>query len=122
MNPSKLIDNKIKDLADWRGKILVQLRKLIHEADPKITEEWKWSTPVWSHDGLVCAVGIFKDKVKFNFFQGAQLMDSGKLFNSGLEAKATRSIDFYEGDKVDIKELKSLIRVAVAYNLGRKKK
>jgi len=121
MNPSKLIDDKIKDLSDWRGKILTQLRKLILETDTKITEEWKWGTPVWTHNGLVCAVGIFKDKVKFNFFQGAQLIDKNNLFNSGLEAKKTRAIDLHEGDKVNTRALKELVRAAVAFNVEKGK-
>jgi len=121
MNPSKLIDDKITDLADWRGKTLAQLRKLILETDTKITEEWKWGTPVWTHNGLVCAVGIFKDKVKFNFFQGAQLIDKNNLFNSGLEAKKTRAIDLHEGDKVNTKALKELVRAAVAFNVEKGK-
>jgi hypothetical protein len=118
MNPSELIDNQIAQLTDWRGPTFAQLRKLIHEADPDITEEWKWDTAVWSHQGLVCSVGTFKKTVKMNFFQGAFLEDPHKLFNAGLDAKKTRSIDFHEGDVVDESALKDLIRTAVAHNVG----
>jgi hypothetical protein len=118
MNPSERIDKQIAELADWRGQMVVRLRKLILEADPDITEEWKWDTAVWSHKGLVCAVGAFKETVKMNFFQGAFLEDSHKLFNAGLDAKKTRAIDFHEGDTVDESALKDLIRTAVAHNVG----
>ena len=120
MNPSERIDNQIAELADWRGQMLARLRKLILEADPDITEEWKWDTAVWSHQGLVCSAGAFKKTVKLNFFQGAFLEDPHKLFNAGLDAKKTRSIDFREGDAVDESALKDLIRAAVAYNGGGK--
>ena len=113
---SKLIDKQIADLPDWRGELIAMLRKVIREADPKITEEWKWGTAVWSHDGLVVAVGAFKGKVKMNFFEGASIPDPGKLFNSGLDAKKTRSIDFQEGDEVDEAGLKKLVKTAVAFN------
>jgi len=118
MNPSERIDKQIAELADWRGQMFARLRKLILEADPDITEEWKWDTAVWSHQGLVCAVGTFKKTVKMNFFQGASLEDPHKLFNAGLDAKKTRSIDFREGDAVDESALKELIRAAVAHNVG----
>ena len=118
MNPSELIDKQISELADWRGYMFTQLRKLILEADPDITEEWKWDTAVWSHQGLVCAVGTFKETVKMNFFQGAFLEDPHTLFNAGLDAKKTRAIDFREGDAVDESALKDLIRAAVAHNVG----
>ncbi len=111
MNPSERIDTQIAELADWRGHMVAQLRKLILEADPDITEEWKWDTAVWSHQGLVCAVGTFKKIVKMNFFPR-------KLFNAGLDAKKTRAIDFHEGDAVDESALKELIRAAVAHNVG----
>lgn len=97
--------------------MFVQLRKLIHEADPEITEEWKWNTAVWSHQGLVCALGAFKKVVKMNFFQGVFLEDPHTLFNAGLDAKTMRSIDFHEGDAVDESALKDLIRAAVAHNV-----
>jgi hypothetical protein len=118
MNPSERIDKQIAELADWRGQLIARLRKLILEADPDITEEWKWNTPVWSHQGLVCAVGAFKETVKMNFFQGAFLEDWHKLFNTGLDAKKMRSIDFHEGDAVDESALKDLIHTAVAHNVG----
>jgi hypothetical protein len=118
MNPSERIDKQIAELADWRGQMVARLRKLILEADPDITEEWKWDTAVWSHKGLVCAVGAFKETVKMNFFQGAFLEDQHKLFNAGLDAKKTRAIDFHEGDTVDESALKDLIRTAVAHNVG----
>ena len=120
MNPSERIDKQIAELADWRGQMIARLRKLIREADPDITEEWKWDTAVWSHRGLVCAVGAFKQTVKMNFFQGALLEDPQKLFNAGLDAKKTRAIDFREGDAVDESALKELIRAAVAHNVGGK--
>ena len=120
MNASERIDQQIAELADWRGQLIAHLRKIILEMDPDITEEWKWETAVWSHKGLVCAVGPFKKVVKMNFFQGAALDDQHKLFNAGLDAKKTRAIDFHEGDAVDESALKDLIRVAVAYNLGQK--
>ena len=117
MNPSERIDKQIAELAGWRGQMVARLRKLILEADPDITEEWKWDTAVWSHKGLVCAVGAFKETVKMNFFQGAFLEDSHKLFNAGLDAKKTRAIDFHEGDTVDESALKDLIRTAIAHNV-----
>ena len=116
MNASKLIDKQIADLGDWRGKVFARLRKLINAADPEIIEDWKWNTAVWNRDGMVCAVGGFKDHVKVNFFKGASLEDPRGLFNAGLEAKATRAIDFHEGDKIDEPALKNLVRAAVAYN------
>jgi len=118
MNPSERIDQYIAELADWRGQLIARLRKLILEADPDITEEWKWETAVWSHRGLVCAVGAFKQTVKMNFLQGALLPDPQKLFNAGLDAKKTRAIDFHEGDAVDASALNDLIRAAVAHNVG----
>ncbi len=116
MNPSELIDSQIADLSDWRGKMMATLRRCIRAADPEINEEWKWDTAVWTHGGMVCAVGAFKDHVKVNFFQGASLDDPHKLFNAGLEAKKTRAKDFYEGAKVDESALKDLVRAAVAPN------
>ena len=118
MNPSERIDEQIAGLTDWRGQMFARLRKLILEAAPDLTEEWKWDTAVWSYQGLVCAVGIFKKAVKINFFQGASLEDRHKLFNAGLDAKKTRSVDFHEGDTVDESALKDLVRAAVAYNAG----
>ncbi len=100
--------------------MITRLRQLIHEADPEISEEWKWETPVWAHQGLVCSTGVFKQTVKMNFFQGAFLEDPHTLFNAGLDAKKTRAIDFHEGDTIDELALKDLIRTAVAYNVGKK--
>ena len=116
MNPTERINEQIAGLADWRGPMFIQLRKLIHEADPDLTEEWKWNTAVWSHHGLVCALATFKKAVKMNFFQGAFLEDPHTLFNAGLDAKSMRSIDFHVGDTVDESALKELIRAAVAHN------
>ena len=116
MKPSELIDQQIADLPDWRGQMYARLRNLIHEADPDLTEEWKWGTAVWTYNGLVCAVGAFKDHIKINFFKGSSIPDPHGLFNSGLDAKAMRSIDLYEGDTIDEPALKDLIRAAVAHN------
>lgn len=117
--PSHLITKQIAELADWRGELLAWLRTLILKAAPILTEEWKWGTAVWSHNGLVCSVGAFKDHVKLNFFKGASLKDPKRLFNSGLDAKATRAIDFHKGDDINESALKDLIRAAVAYNISR---
>lgn len=122
MNASELIDEQIANHAGWRGELMTRLRTLIHEADPGIKEEWKWDTAVWTHGGMVCAFGAFKDKVKVNFFQGAALEDPHKLFNAGLDAKKTRAIDFHEGDTVDESALSDLIRAAVAYNSANRKR
>ena len=122
LTPSQLITNQIAELADWRGKVLARLRKLILAAAPGITEEWKWGTAVWSHKGNVVAVGAFKDHLKINFFKGASLKDPKGLFNAGLEAKATRAIDLHEGDKINESALKELIRAAVALNTASGKK
>src|SRR6266446_8183878 len=116
MNPSEQIETRIAELGGWRGKAFARLCKLVPGADPRLTLEWKWDTAVWSHKGLVCAVGAFKDSVKMNFFQGASLEDPHKLFNAGLDAKKTRAIDFHENDQIDEPVLKDLIRSAVAYN------
>ena len=122
LKPSEQIDKHIQELADWRGKLLARLRKLILEAAPELTEEWKWDTPVWSYKANVVAGGAFKDHIKLNFFKGASLKDSHGLFNAGLDAKATRGIDFHEGDNIDEAALKDLIREAVAYNKSGGKK
>jgi len=116
--PSQLITNQIAELGDWRGRMLARLRKVILEADPDITEEWKWNTAVWTHKGLVCSAGAFKDHVKLNFFKGASLKDPKGVFNAGLDAKNTRAIDFSEADNLDVPALKELIRAAVAHNLS----
>jgi hypothetical protein len=122
LTASQHIDNMIKDLADWRGNRLARLRKLIREAAPDITEEWKWDTAVWSQNGLVCSASAFKDHVKLNFFKGASLKDPKGLFNAGLDAKATRAIDFSEGDDIDESALKDLVRAAVTHNRSGSKK
>ncbi len=123
MKPSEQITKQIAELGDWRGKMLARLRKLILEADPDMTEEWKWGTGVWTHIGNVVSIGAFKDHVKVNFFKGASLKDPKGLFNAGLDAKATRAIDIHEGDKINEAALKELIRAAAAHNLsGGKKK
>ncbi len=116
MNPTEEIDKYIASLKDWRGELLGKLRKLIHEVDPDIKEEWKWSTPVFSHNGQVCALGAFQDHVKINFFKGASLADPNKLFNAGLEAKKTRAIDLFENDKIDETALRELLKAAVSEN------
>lgn len=115
---SQLITEQIAELGDWRGKLLDRLRQLILGAAPGITEEWKWGTAVWVQEGLVCAAGAFKDHVKLNFFKGASLEAPKGLFNAGLDAKATRAIDFHKGDKIDAAALKALVRSAVKYNLS----
>jgi hypothetical protein len=122
LKPSELIDKQIAELGDWRGPMFAALRKLILAADPEIKEEWKWDTAVWTHSGMVCAVGGFKDHLKLNFFRGASLKDPHKLFNAGLDAKKTRAVDFYEGDKLNKKALTELIRAAVASNLAGKQR
>ena len=115
MDASELIDNRIAELNDWRGDMIARLRKLVLESAPGITEEWKWDTPIWAQNGDVLAVGAFQDHVKINFFHGAMLEDH-HLFNAGLDAKKTRAIDIFEGDKIDEAALKELIRSAVALN------
>ena len=111
------IDEKIKELGDWRGKTLAHLRKLIHDADPDIQEEWKWrGTPVWSHDGIVCTGESYKQVVKFTFARGASIEDPKKLFNSSLEGNTRRAIDLHEGEKINEAAFKQLIRVAVVAN------
>ena len=121
MNPSELIDKQIAEVKDWRGARLAHLRTLIVEADPAIQEEWKWDSPVFVHNGMVCSIGAFKNHVKVNFFQGAALADPKGLFNAGLEAKKTRSIDLREGDEVDEAALRELIQSAAALNTKGKK-
>ena len=114
---SQRIDEKIKELVDWRGNMLARVRALIREADPEIVEEWKWTTPVWSHGGIVCTGETYKNVVKLTFPRGAALKDPAGLFNSSLEGKVRRAIDIREGDKVNAAALKTLIRAAVALNL-----
>jgi hypothetical protein len=120
---SALIDGKIKELADWRGKMLARLREIIREADPEIVEEWKWmGTPVWSHNGIVCTGETYKNVVKMTFAKGASLNDPQGLFNSSLEGNVRRAIDLHQGDQVNEPALKDLIRAAVALNLAKKSK
>jgi hypothetical protein len=114
---SRLIDARIQEFGDWRGEMLSRLRALIKQADPKVVEEWKWrGTPVWSHNGLICTGETYKNVVKMTFSRGASLDDPSGLFNSSLEGRVRRAIDFREGDKVNEKALKTLIRAAVALN------
>ena len=115
-SPSKLIDARIQELGDWRGKTLSRLRALIKEADPDVVEEWKWQVPVWSHDGLICTGETYKKAVKMTFAKGAELKDPAGLFNSSLEGNVRRAIDFHEGETINEKALKALVRAAVALN------
>ncbi len=123
-----LIDEKIKELGDWRGKTLAKVRQLIHDADPEIVEEWKWvkatnpGTPVWSHGGLVCTGETYKNVVKLTFAKGASLKDPARLFNSSLDGNVRRAIDIHEDDKINEAALKDLIRAAVALNVEGKSK
>jgi hypothetical protein len=122
MQPSERIDNLVANLADWRGTTFANIRRIIHEADPEIVEEWKWmGTPVWSHDGIVCVANAFKDKVKVTFYDGAHLADPDKLFNNGLEGKQWRTIDIYKDDKINESSLKTLINAAVDHNTAKLK-
>src|ERR1041384_5021651 len=114
--PSQMIDSRIKELDDWRGKTLARVRALIKEADPEVVEEWKWAVPVWSHDGLICTGEAYKSVVKMTFARGAGLKDPSRLFNASLEGNTRRAIDFHEGDKIDEKALKALVRAAVTLN------
>lgn len=118
-SPAALIDARIKELGDWRGKMLAKLRALIKKADPKVVEEWKWGGPVWSHDGLICTGETYKKVVKLTFAKGAALDDPSGLFNSSLEGNTRRAIDVHEGEKIDEKALKDLIRAAAALNASR---
>jgi hypothetical protein len=123
MTPSERIDQMIAELTDWRGKTFASIRKCILAADPEIIEEWKWmGSPVWSHDGLIAVANAHKGKVKLTFAYGASLPDPDKLFNAGLEGNARRAIDFFEGDQINERALKNLIRAAVDYNQTKKKK
>jgi hypothetical protein len=119
-SPSQLIDARIKELGDWRGKMLSRLRALVKEADPEVVEEWKWrGVPVWSHDGLICTGETYKNVVKMTFAKGAALKDPSRLFNSSLEGNTRRAIDFHEGETIDEEALKALIRAAVTLNASR---
>jgi len=116
-SPSQLIDARIKELDDWRGKMLSRLRTLVKEADPDVVEEWKWrGVPVWSHDGLICTGETYKNVVKMTFAKGAALKDPSGLFNSSLDGNTRRAIDFHEGEKIDEEALKTLVRAAVTLN------
>ena len=113
---SALIDQRIKELGDWRGKTLAKVRELIHAADPEIVEEWKWMNPIWSHDGIICTGESYKKVVKLTFAKGASLKDPARLFNSSLEGNVRRAIDIHEGEKVDESAFKALVRQAVTLN------
>ena len=119
-SPSRMIDARIKELGDWRGQVLSQVRALIKQADPEVVEEWKWrGVPVWSHDGLICTGETYKNVVKMTFAKGAALEDPSGLFNSSLDGNTRRAIDFHEGEKIDEEALKALIRAAVTLNASR---
>ena len=120
--PSRLIDARIRELDDWRGKALSRVRALIKQADPDVVEEWKWNVPVWSHDGLICTGEAYKSVVKLTFARGAALADPSGLFNSSLDGKVRRAIDVREGDDIDEAAFKTLIRAAAALNAQRLKK
>jgi hypothetical protein len=128
--PSRLIDAKIKRLGDWRGEMLARVRGLVREADPEVTEEVKWrkpsnamlGVPVWEHDGIICTGETYKAAVKLTFAKGAALADPARLFNSSLDGNVRRAIDFHEGDKINEKAFKALIRAAVALNTSQKKR
>ncbi|MFM0045876.1 DUF1801 domain-containing protein [Paraburkholderia sediminicola] len=123
MNPSERIDQLIAEITDWRGKTFASVRKSLLEADPEIIEEWKWmGSPVWSRDGMIAVANAHKGKVKLTFAHGASLADPDKLFNAGLEGNARRAIDFFEGDKVNERALKNLVRAAIDYNQKNLKK
>jgi hypothetical protein len=122
-SPSDRIDARIAELGDWRGKLLSRLRRLVKQADPDVVEEWKWrGVPVWSHDGILCTGETYKDVVKMTFAKGAALPDPARLFNASLEGNTRRAIDFREGDAVDEKALKALVRGAVALNQSKARK
>lgn len=122
-SPSDLIDARIEELGDWRGKMLGQVRALIKEADPEVVEEWKWrGVPVWSHNGIICTGETYKAVVKMTFARGAELKDPSRLFNSSLEGNTRRAIDFHEGEKINAAALKTLIRAAAALNKSKAKR
>jgi hypothetical protein len=121
-SPSELIDSRIAELDDWRGETLAKIRSVIKQADPDVVEEWKWrGVPVWEHDGIICTGETYKSVVKMTFAKGASLEDPSGLFNSSLEGNTRRAIDFHEGDKVDAKALKALIRSAIDLNTSKKR-
>ena len=125
---AKQIDQRIRDLGDWRGPVLKRIRKLVHDADPEVVEEWKWvkptspGTPVWSHDGIICTGEAYKQVVKLTFARGASLKDPARLFNASLDGNVRRAIDIHEDDEIDEAAFKELIRAAVALNVARRKK
>jgi hypothetical protein len=122
-SPSKLIDERIKELGDWRGEMLSRLRALVKEADPDVVEEWKWrGVPTWEHDGIICTGETYKSVVKMTFAKGASLKDPSGLFNSSLEGNTRRAIDFHEGEKINEKALKALVRAAVTLNESKAKR
>ncbi len=122
-SPSQQIDARIKELGDWRGKMLSRLRTLVKEADPEVVEEWKWrGVPVWEHDGIICTGETYKNVVKMTFAKGAALKDPSGLFNSSLEGNTRRAIDFHEGEKIDERALKTLVRAAVTLNKSKTKR
>ena len=122
-SPSQLIDERIKELGDWRGETLARLRDLVKEADPKVVEDWKWrGVPTWYHDGIICTGETYKSVVKMTFAQGAALKDPSSLFNSSLEGNTRRAIDFHEGEKINARALKALVKAAVALNESKTKK
>jgi hypothetical protein len=119
-SPSQLIDARIKELGDWRGEMLSRLRSLVREADPEVVEEWKWrGVPVWSHDGVICTGETYKNVVKMTFAKGAALKDPSGLFNSSLDGTTRRAIDFHEGERIDERALKALVRAAATLNRSR---
>ena len=118
-SPSQMIDEKIKELGDWRGKMLSQIRTLIKQADPDVVEEWKWRVPVWSHNGVICTGETYKNVVKMTFSKGAALEDPSSLFNSSLQGNTRRAIDFHEGEEINKKALKALVRTAVMLNMSK---
>ena len=125
---SRMIDQRIRELGDWRGPVLKRMRELIHQADPEVVEEWKWKkasspgTPVWSHNGGICTGESYKQVVKLTFFHGASLKDPGRLFNSSLDGNTRRAIDIHEDDAIEETAFKQLIRAAVAFNVAKRKK
>ena len=122
-SPSRLIDARIEELGDWRGEMLSRLRAVVKEADPEVVEEWKWrGVPVWSHDGIICTGETYKNVVKMTFAKGASLDDPAGLFNSSLEGNTRRAIDFHEGEKINEKALKALVRAAVTLNQSKAKR
>ena len=118
---AELISKRIAELGDWRGKTLARMRKLIRQADAGVVEEWKWSTPVWSHGGILCTGESYKDKVKLTFAKGASLKDPAKLFNSSLDGNVRRAIDIHEGEEIDTGAFRDLVRAAIALNASPKK-